>query len=262
MTPLTLITIPISHFCEKARWALDLGHLPFVEDGHLPMFHTMHTRRRGGRSTPVLVTPELTLRDSTDILLWVDARHPGLLYPTDPTLRQEVLSLEDRFDLQLGPHLRRVGYFHLLPHKRVALSIIAQRAPRWELAAVGPLYPLVRKIMQRGLKITPAGAARSTEKVRALFAEVSALLADPQRRYLVGDTFTAADLTFAALAAPLLFPPEHPIRWPAAPDRPASLAALSDELIATPAGQFALRLYRDHRIANPGPHETTRPSEA
>lgn len=244
---LTLITIPISHFCEKARWALDLAGLPFVEDGHLPIFHSVHTRRRGGRSTPLLLTPDGPIRDSTDILLWIDARHPGLLYPTDPTLRQEALALEDRFDLELGPHLRRLGYFHLLPHKRLSLSIIAQRAPRWEVAAVGPMFPLVRKIMMRGLKITPAGAARSTEKVRKVFADVSALLTSSDRRYLVGNTFTAADLTFAALAAPLLFPPEHPIRWPAASERPAPLAAITDELLATPAGQFARRLYREHR---------------
>ena len=34
------------------------------------------------------------------------------------------------------------------------------------------------------------------------------------RRYLVGDQFSRADLTLAALAAPLIRPASHPRTWP------------------------------------------------
>ena len=30
-----LITIPISHFCEKARWALERAGLPYREERHV-----------------------------------------------------------------------------------------------------------------------------------------------------------------------------------------------------------------------------------
>ena len=30
-----LITIPISHYCEKARWALEWSQIPYVEEKHL-----------------------------------------------------------------------------------------------------------------------------------------------------------------------------------------------------------------------------------
>ena len=45
--PATLVTIPFSHFCEKARWALELCGVPYEEDGHLPMFHYVAARRAG-----------------------------------------------------------------------------------------------------------------------------------------------------------------------------------------------------------------------
>jgi glutathione S-transferase len=69
MTP-RLICIPFSHYCEKARWALDRRGIAFVEEGHLPILHTRATRPAGGRSTPLLVVDGgPTLTDSTDILL-------------------------------------------------------------------------------------------------------------------------------------------------------------------------------------------------
>ena len=34
-----LITIPPSHYCEKARWALDYARIPYREERHPPLFH-------------------------------------------------------------------------------------------------------------------------------------------------------------------------------------------------------------------------------
>ncbi|MCC6619721.1 MAG: glutathione S-transferase N-terminal domain-containing protein [Deltaproteobacteria bacterium] len=249
MQRLRLITIPLSHFCEKARWALDLAGLDYVEEGSLPLFHMLATRRHGGRSTPLLVTPEGALRDSTDILMWVDRRHR--LYPEDAAQRAEVVALEDQLDEVLGPHLRRVGYFHALPDRERALAVVTQGVAAWQARLARPLFPVLKRLLVASLKLTPTGAGRSTEKVRAIFAEVSTRLADG-RRYLIGDTFTAADLTLAALAAPLLYPPGHPIRWPDEGERPPAIRALSEELRGTPAGAFALRMYAEHRPARGG----------
>ena len=33
-----LITIRFSHYCEKARWALDRGRIAYEERSHLPLF--------------------------------------------------------------------------------------------------------------------------------------------------------------------------------------------------------------------------------
>jgi len=45
-----LITIPMSHYCEKARWALSHAGVDFVEEAHLQVFH--YAAARVGREHP------------------------------------------------------------------------------------------------------------------------------------------------------------------------------------------------------------------
>ena len=97
-----LITIPISHYCEKARWALELAEIEYVESAHLQLLHYWPAwRAGGGRTVPVLVTRDEVLTESRDILLWANQRLPAekSLYPKDPALRAEVEQLERRFAL-------------------------------------------------------------------------------------------------------------------------------------------------------------------
>src|SRR6266446_5438595 len=99
-----LITIPFSHYCEKARWALDRCDIAYREEGHLPIFHYLATwRARGDRTVPVVVAGATVLRDSTEIVAWADAQRPASLLPADPDARRDALALEDDFDRQLGP---------------------------------------------------------------------------------------------------------------------------------------------------------------
>ena len=82
-----LVTIPISHFCEKARWALARAGVPYREERHVQGIHMLAARRAGGGSTvPVLVTDDGVLGESADILAWADERTPAheRLYPEDP----------------------------------------------------------------------------------------------------------------------------------------------------------------------------------
>jgi len=72
---LRLITIPISHYCEKARWALERAGLPYREERHVQGIHRMAARRAGGGATvPVLVAGDGVLGQSREILAWVDRR--------------------------------------------------------------------------------------------------------------------------------------------------------------------------------------------
>ncbi len=86
---LRLITIPISHYCEKARWALERAGLSYREERHVQGVHRIAPRHAGGGSTvPVLVTPESVIGESEAILEWVDARTPPerRLFPAAPGL--------------------------------------------------------------------------------------------------------------------------------------------------------------------------------
>ncbi len=242
-----LITIPFSHYCEKARWALDRAGVDYIEEGHLPIFHWRANRRVGaGRTVPVVVDGARVLGDSTEIVEWADQQRPHSLLPAGDALG-EALALEDDFDRVLGPATRRWAYFYLLS-RRELIRRFAVDVPRWEAIALRFTRPLAVGLIRRSLNIDEASVARSHAKIDATIARVSELLADG-RRYLVGDHFTVADLTFASLMVPAVFPPELPAKIPALDQLPAAASAQIATWRATPAGQFALRLYREDRAA-------------
>ena len=48
----TLVTIAFSHFCEKARWALDHAGVRYVEERYAPVAHLVGTVPRGVARPP------------------------------------------------------------------------------------------------------------------------------------------------------------------------------------------------------------------
>jgi glutathione S-transferase len=247
---LHLITIGPSHYCEKARWALELARLSYREEAHAPIFHMPSVKRAGGRRTaPTLVTPQGVFDDSTDILRYIQNNESSAWrpYSEDTALDAEALALEERFDEVLGPHVRRLAYWYLLPHKKLVCDVVgAPSLPGVERTIITTFYPLVVMIFRRSLNITDAGAERSRARIDEIFAEVGALLADG-REFLVGGRLTAADITFAALAAPLLLPAGYAWPLPTLESAPGALRAEIERLRATPAGQYAMRRYATSR---------------
>jgi glutathione S-transferase len=69
------------------------------------------------------------------------------------------------------------------------------------------------------------------------------------RRHLIGDRFSAADLTFAALAAPAVCPPVYGTPLPQPEDMHEAFAAAVLRWRAHPAGAFALRMFAEERPA-------------
>nr|HEX4312655.1 glutathione S-transferase family protein [Kofleriaceae bacterium] len=243
-----LITIPFSHYCEKARWALERCGVDVREDGHLPLLHWAAAKRAGGgRTVPVMVVERgaKPLTDSTDIVAWADAQRPGALLPEDAAQRAEALAIEDELDLQLGPATRRVAYSFLLPPSKAVRDTMREHVPRWESAALTAVGPVLTAMLKRGLNVTPAGVARSVTKIDAVLARMSERLADG-RRYFVGDRFTVADLTLASLAAPVLAVANHPRQGRL--DFGDAGNAMRAGWEATRAGQHALRMYERERL--------------
>ena len=245
--PARLITIPLSHYCEKARWALDRVGLPYQEEPHAPLFHRLATRRRGRGTVPVMVDASGCFVDSTEILVHADAvGGGGRLYPSDALLRREVEVLEERFDTELGPHTRRWAYKHLLPHAQLLRSLWSRNVPWIEARLLPPITPLARHLVYAGYKITPESAQRSLERVQGVFRQVDQQLSDG-RRFLTGERFSAADLTFAALAAPLLLPVECCAVQPTFESVPTAMRAEILRFRNTTAGRFALRMFSEER---------------
>jgi glutathione S-transferase len=187
------------------------------------------------------------LADSSNILRYIDAaRGGGHLYPKDEALRQEVEDLEKCFDRDLGPHTRRWVYCHLLPERQVLVQVWRDGAPRVEALLIPFVMPIARRLLRRGYKITQDGAARSLDRLKSVFESVEARLATGGP-YLVGEAFTAADLTFSSLAAPVLLPSECRAALPALERVSSEMRDQIELLRETDAGQFALGLYRRER---------------
>jgi glutathione S-transferase len=258
---LRLITIPISHYCEKARWALDRAGMDFKEERHVQAIHRFVARRAGGGLTvPVLVTPEGAIGDSAEILAWVDRRTPDeqhRLFPAEPGARAEAERLCARFDEVLGPKGRRLMYVHMFSTPAVALRFNNEGVPAWEDRAIRYGWPLARRIVERVLEIRPGIEVEDEAAVWREFDHVAELLADG-RPYLCGERFGAADLTFAALSAAVLVPPEYGVALPQPDVLPAGMATLVERAHAHPAGRYALAVFATHRARADG----TRPARA
>ncbi|MBX7082921.1 MAG: glutathione S-transferase family protein [Nannocystaceae bacterium] len=268
----TLITIPFSHYNEKARWALERWRVPYRELRFVPVLHApaVLLATRGGRdgradkvssrlSTPVLVTDTgERITDSAAILAWVDQRHgtaADTLYPTP-----EVAALEAELGLELGPHARRVAYGFGLERPDAFLAIVRANVGRLQAAVARVLAPWLVRGVVRGLRVDAARVEASRARVLACFDTIGARLTERGTGYLCGDRFTAADLTFACLSAPVLLPSRDegfgatlPSLQPEASHAAApAAAALAHTLRDTVAGRHALRMFARHRGPLPG----------
>jgi glutathione S-transferase len=241
-----LITIPVSHYCEKVRWGLDYLQLPFQELPHMPPFHRQATGKYGGESTPVLIAGDGTIvTDSTQCLRYLDKLQPGKLYPIEPNVQALTTELELLFNQTLGVHTRRWGYSYILTPKLV-YSRWTVGVPLWEKLLFPIVFPKIRSMVQAGMDITDTSAAESFVQINKVLARVGEVLSDG-RKYLLGDRFSAIDITFAALAAPILQPQQAHIPPARLDELPTQMQSEIRHCQATPAGEFGLRMYREHR---------------
>jgi len=246
---LRLVTIPISHYCEKARWALERARMPYREERHVQGIHRFAARRAGGGATvPVLVTPEGAIGESQEIVAWIDQRTlpERRLFPEKSDARHEVERLCRRFDVELGPRGRRLMYIHMLAQRELVLRFNNAGVPAWEDRALRYGWPLVVRFLRRELDIRPGIESADEAAVWREFDYVAELLGDG-RAHLCGDRFGAADLTFAAMSASVVVPPAYGVPLPQPHLLASNTAALVERAREHPAGRYALALFAKHR---------------
>ena len=199
-----------------------------------PLRYTTGWRRS---TAPVLRCADGALADSTDILAWADAQCTPLraIYPRSPDRAAVVRGLEDYFNTRLGPQSRCWLYQQLRERRDLALDYGCAGVPAWERMTLRLGYPALIAIVAHVLDVTPTTGLRSEHEVRAVFDSVGEYLSDG-RRYICGEEFTAADLTFSALAAPMLMPVGYGVQLPQPDELPPYTAEVVHELRAHPAG--------------------------
>src|SRR5438128_2030362 len=246
-TPL-LWHFPISHFNEKARWALDWKRVPHVRRTLGPGYLLRVWWATGRGTLPVLWLDGKAIGDSTRIIEALERRWPDPpLYPRDEAARRRALELEDFFDEELGPPLRAAIVGPLLANDPdAAIAVLTLGMPARVRRTARAIFPAFRAFyrFRHGINRATVEAARG--KMIVALDRIAAEL--QPSGYLVGDAFSVADLTAAALFAPLVMPRELQYRLPDPP--PPVLVGYRSALGGHPAYRWVTDMYRRHRGAS------------
>ena len=238
--------LEISHCNEKARWALDYKGIPHVRRAVTPALQELTARRlRAGRTVPILELDGRAIGDSTRIIEELERRWPEpALYPADPDERRRALELEDLFDEQCGPDARRVLFHDNLTEHEKFLTLLYGPDHRLKrlLRTVGPPFS---RVVRRRFRIRPETVQASRERVRAAFDRIEASVGPSG--YLVGDSFSVADLTAASMLAIIVVPPEFPYITLPVEERTAESRQFRDSLKDRPGFRWVEQIYARHR---------------
>lgn len=237
--------LEISHFNEKARWALDYKSVPHIRKAVFPGLQEFRTRRLGaGPTTPVLVIDGRAIGESSVILEEIERRWPEPpLFPSDPDERRRALEIQARFD-ELGHDLRRVVFSDLGVGSDAFLdTMYGPDHPRKGL--LKRLSPVLSPAVRARFSIKPERVEHSRRLVLEAFDWIASEIGP--NGYLVGDSFSVADLTAAAIMTPLLQPPQFPhIKLP--PEgRPPAAREFRDSCAEHPGGRWVFEMYERHR---------------
>jgi glutathione S-transferase len=239
--------LDMSHFNEKARWALDYKGIPHERRSVFPGTQALRARMlRGGTSTlPVIEIDGVRIGDSTRIIEELERRwpHPPL-YLGDPEERRRALELEEYFDEHCAAEVRRALFDGFL--RQPELMAEASGTDRRRGAApLGVLFPVVSRALRTKYTITPEGVEEARATVVAALDRLEAEL--QPSGYLVGESFSVADLTAAAIFAPLFMPPEFPYHQVDPERLPEDLRRWRESLTERPGFRYVLDMYARHR---------------
>lgn len=207
-----LYVFAISHYCEKARWALDHGGIAYRLHHTMPGLNRRIAKKLGASagSLPFLATPSGAIAGSSAIMDWAEANRSAdsvSLTGNDPEAARAV---EQRLDEVTGVHVRCFYYSDaLFSDPQSVRPIFSRGLPLIQRMAVTLGWSQIVPRMIAGMNLGPDQGKQSGEIVRSELDWLDGLLADG-RPYLGGDCFSRADMTAASLLAPLASPPEHP----------------------------------------------------
>jgi glutathione S-transferase len=242
-----LYVFAISHYCEKARWALDHYSIDYRLKHTMPGANRKIAKKLGAKSgsLPFLQIGNGAVTGSNAIIDWGEAnrkRGTASLAGDDPDAAQ---AIEKRLDDMTGVHVRRYYYSDaLLTNPASVRPIFSRDLPFFQRHAMRAAWPKIVPVM---IKLMDLGTAQGLESRDLLLAELDwldGMLADG-RPFLCGDTLSRADITAASLLAPLVNPPQHPTYSALA--LPAELAATIADWQDRPTLKWVTQVYAQFR---------------
>ena len=242
---ITLYQFQCSHYCEKARWALDYKGLRYVCKNLVPGPHLKVTKRLARKSSlPILVDDGAVVQDSTSIITFLDEKYPDRpLTPRDPAEARKASEWEEYLDEEIGVALRLWFYYYILPDRDRALRFLLEGAPWYGRAIMAFAFPRIRAAMMEYMNIDAETASQSEQRMVAAFERLDGAV--QARQFLVGNSFSKADLTACALLSPYCSPGRSDQELSVA--HPPQVCALREKHRDRAFFKWVLDIYRTQR---------------
>lgn len=202
-----LYTFTISHYGEKARWALDYLGVQYQLNTISPLQHKAIGLSLGlhDAQVPFLQSDAQVIAGSNQILKWAQQHSSKSLFVEE----HEVWQTVTRLDTVLGIHTRRLFYSEaIVEYPELLLSVFTHNLSAKIAEAVTQQWPNMRAAMIAQMDL---GATQWQESLERVEAELDWLdeLTTQHEPYLVGNLFSAADLSAAALLGFIALPEQH-----------------------------------------------------
>jgi glutathione S-transferase len=222
---ITLYQFHWSHFVEKIRWALDFKRLewsavdvdPFTKR-QLRQLPSASSPKSASRSYVPVIHDDATgavVADSSAILRYLESTYPApTLYPTKQSERQELDRWLLWLDSAVGLATRRLGYTQIMlerPSYLTELFIPKRTDANGSMFATRTAGMTIAGLLTRRFRLLHNRADRVFETLEQCLLLAARHL--HSRPFLVGDSFTAVDLTLASLLRPITVVPffhDHP----------------------------------------------------
>jgi cytochrome P450/glutathione S-transferase len=228
----------VTPYSEIVRWVLDRQAIPYSREDHAPGFH----------SELKVDTGETALLGADSIVAYYELRAPlkKRLFPVNkasaPDARELFTFCLDSF----GTAVQAWTTAYLLHDRQNTIRTWTRNVPLWERVAVQLFYPWIAKSVRGKFQIGPGTIEQQERVIEETFTRIEARLKDG-RRFLLGDTFSAPDLAFAALAGLIFMPAQYVGSLPEASRLPSAMRQSIDRWRVRPAGGFVMRLYQEER---------------
>lgn len=209
-----LYQFPISHYCEKVRWALDYKRLPYQKINLIPGPHVRKVLSLSKTSQlPVIDDAGTIVQGSAAIIDYLDLTYPARpLTPIDDALVEQAKAWEKRLDEVAGTAVRTFMYYHLLSQPSVIVPLLSAKQGVIVKTMFYAGYNKLAKTMRKLMNINEVSAHKAMDDMDAILTDLRQVYVNT--RYLVGDQFSRADLAACALFAPLFQPHGYGLKWP------------------------------------------------
>jgi len=206
-----LYQFPISHFCEKVRWTLAYKKLSYKTCNLLPGPHAKKAMSLAKTSeVPILLHDQNVIQCSSNIIDYLDATFPK--NKLTPINKKEQLECEAFADKEIGPSVQVFFYHTLLKHPDLLIPVFTYQGPWYGKYLMKIIFPKLSKKMRGMMRINKKSAERARLKLKNAIDKINDHLHD--NTYLVGNSFTRADLAVASLLAPLVQADKYGMPWP------------------------------------------------